>query len=46
MISSVLMSSLKYKNEAFKEEQEWRLFFNNRYISTQNGYMAMKKLKQ
>lgn len=28
MISSVLMSSLKYKNETFKEEQEWRLFFS------------------
>lgn len=28
MISNVLMSSLKYKNETFKEEQEWRLFFS------------------
>ncbi len=28
MISGVLMSSLKYKNEAFKEEKEWRLFFS------------------
>ena len=28
MITSVLMSSLKYKNETFKEEQEWRLFFS------------------
>lgn len=28
MISSVLMSSLKYKSETFKEEQEWRLFFS------------------
>lgn len=28
MISSILMSSLKYKNETFKEEQERRLFFS------------------
>lgn len=28
MISNVLMSSLKYKNETFQEEQEWRLFFS------------------
>ena len=28
MISGVLMSSLKYKNDSFKEEQEWRLFFS------------------
>lgn len=28
MISGVLMGSLKYKNEAFKEEKEWRLFFS------------------
>ena len=28
MISGVLISSLKYKNDSFKEEQEWRLFFS------------------
>ena len=28
MISGVLMGSLKYKNETFKEEKEWRLFFS------------------
>ena len=43
MISGVLMSSLKYKNDSFKEEQEWRLFFLNKFINSQNGYIVMKK---
>ncbi|MCM1050209.1 MAG: DUF2971 domain-containing protein [Clostridiales bacterium] len=28
MISNVLMGSLKYKNETFREEKEWRIFFS------------------
>lgn len=30
MIESLMIESLKYKHEGFKEEKEWRLFFSSR----------------
>lgn len=30
MIESLMIKSLKYKHEGFKEEKEWRLFFSSR----------------